>query len=60
MQYEFNGLAEQGVLCGTEREKYYPFDDEPTYEKDCATWIKVVAGIDTALVVGALVFATGA
>lgn len=57
MQYEFNGLAAQGVLKGTEWEEYFPFDDAPSYEKDCATWLKVVAGIATALVIG---FAVGA
>lgn len=63
MQYEFNGLAGQGILVGTEYERYWPFRDEPAYEKDCATWLKVLAGVATALlagaVVGALVFLTG-
>lgn len=62
MQYEFNGFAEQGILIGTQYEKYKPFEDDP-YVQDCPTWMKVVAGILVAalvgLAVGALVFATG-
>lgn len=62
MQYEFNGFAEQGILIGTQYEKYKPFEDDP-YVQDCPTWMKVVAGILVAalvgLAIGALVFVTG-
>lgn len=30
MQYQFDALGEQGILCGTEFHDYPPFDDEPT------------------------------
>ena len=29
MQYQFDALGEQGILCGTEFHDYPPFDDEP-------------------------------
>jgi len=63
VQYEFNGFARQGVLAGTEYERYLAFQDAPAYEKDYATGWKILAGIATAVLVGvaigALVFATG-
>lgn len=63
VQFEFNGFAKQGVMVGTQYEKYFAFKDAPTYEKDYATGWKILAGIVTAVVVGlaigALVFATG-
>ena len=63
VQSEFNGFARQGVMAGTEYERYFAFQDAPAYEKDYATGWKILAGIATAIVVGvaigALVFATG-
>ncbi len=62
MQYEFNALAGQGILAGTETELYNAFKDEPKYEKDDPMWLKILGGIGIALligvVVGALVCAT--
>lgn len=55
MQYEFNGMAGQGILAGSEYERYLPFEDEPAYEKDCATWLKMLAGAAVAVAVGVLV-----
>ena len=58
-------LSSQGILAGTEYEYYKPFDDAPEYEeyKEVPTWLKVVAGVAVAavvgLAVGALVVATG-
>ena len=49
---EFNGLAEQGILCGVEYEKYFPFEDEPKYQKDLPTWLKVLLGVALAALVG--------
>ena len=51
MQYEFRGLAEQGILYGTEYERYIPFDDAPEYEKNYPTWLKICAGAAVALLV---------
>ena len=65
LQNEYNALSSQGILAGTEYEYYKPFDDAPEYEeyKDVPTWLKVVAGVAVAavvgLAVGALVVATG-
>ena len=63
VQFEFNAFAKQGVMEGTEYEKYFAFKDAPTYEKDYATGWKILAGIVTAvavgLAIGVLVFATG-
>ena len=58
-------LSSQGILAGTEYEYYKPFDDAPEYEeyKEVPKWLKVVAGVAVAavvgLAVGALVVATG-
>ena len=58
-------LSSQGILAGTEYEYYKPFDDAPEYEeyKEVSKWLKVVAGVAVAavvgLAVGALVVATG-
>ena len=58
-------LSSQGILAGTEYEYYKPFDDAPEYEeyKEVPTWLKVVAGVAVAavvgLAVGALVVVTG-
>ena len=58
-------LSSQGILVGTEYEYYKPFDDAPEYEeyKEVPKWLKVVAGVAVAAVVGmavgALVVATG-
>ena len=65
LQNEYNALSSQGILAGTEYEYYKPFDDAPEYEeyKEMPTWLKVVAGVAVAavvgLAVGALVVATG-
>ena len=65
LQNEYNALSSQGILAGTEYEYYKPFDDAPEYEeyKEVPTWLKVVAGVAVAavvgLAVGALVVATG-
>nr|WP_300791370.1 hypothetical protein [uncultured Acetatifactor sp.] len=63
VQYEFNGFARKGVMAGTEYERYLAFQDAPAYEKDYATGWKMLAGIATAVLVGAaigaLVFFTG-
>ena len=65
LQNEYNALSSQGILAGTEYEYYKPFDDAPEYEeyKDVPTWLKVVAGVAVAavvgLAVGALVAVTG-
>ena len=65
LQNEYNALSSQGILAGTEYEYYKPFDDAPEYEeyKEVPTWLKVVAGVTVAavvgLAVGALVVATG-
>ena len=60
MQYEFNGMASQGVLCGTVYEEYLPFDDAPTYEIEWPIAVKILGGVAAALlagvVVGVLVF----
>lgn len=53
MQYEFNGLAGQGILRGTEYEEYKAFDDAPDY--DVSTSAKIVSGVVVALLVGAAV-----
>ncbi len=55
MQYEFNGLAAQGVLRGTAYEKYKAFDDAPDYEGDYPIGVKIAAGVAVALLVGAAV-----
>ena len=58
-------LSSQGILAGTEYEYYKPFDDAPEYEeyKEVPKWLKVVAGVAVAavvgLAVGALVVVTG-
>ena len=65
LQNEYNALSSQGILAGTEYEYYKPFDDAPEYEeyKEVPTWLKVVAGVAVAavvgLAVGALVVVTG-
>ena len=65
LQNEYNALSSQGILAGTEYEYYKPFDDAPEYEeyKEVQTWLKAVAGVAVAavvgLAVGALVVATG-
>ena len=65
LQNEYNALSSQGILAGTEYEYYKPFDDAPEYEeyKEVSKWLKVVAGVAVAavvgLAVGALVVATG-
>ena len=65
LQNEYNALSSQGILAGTEYEYYKPFDDAPEYEeyKEMPKWLKVVAGVAVAavvgLAVGALVVATG-
>ena len=65
LQNEYNALSSQGILAGTEYEYYKPFDDAPEYEeyKEMPTWLKVVAGVAVAavvgLAVGALVVVTG-
>ena len=65
LQNEYNALSSQGILAGTEYEYYKPFDDAPEYEeyKEVPKWLKVVAGVAVAavvgLAVGALVVATG-
>ena len=65
LQNEYNALSSQGILAGTEYEYYKPFDDAPEDEeyKEVPTWLKVVAGVAVAavvgLAVGALVVATG-
>ena len=65
LQNEYNALSSQGILVGTEYEYYKPFDDAPEYEeyKEVPTWLKAVAGVAVAavvgLAVGALVVATG-
>ena len=51
MQHEFNGLAGQGILHGTEYEEYKPFDDAPGYDHPAGA--KIVSGVMTALLVGA-------
>ena len=55
-------LSSQGILAGTEYEYYKPFDDAPEYEeyKEVPTWLKVVAGVAVAAVVGLAVAATAA
>lgn len=55
MQYEFSGLAKQGVLCGTMYEEYIPFDDAPDFEYDLPLGVKFLAGAALALAVGAVV-----
>lgn len=55
MQYEFNGLASQGILDGTEYEEYNPFDDEPEYANCYPTWLKIAAGVAVALLVGVVI-----
>ena len=65
LQNEYNALSSQGILAGTEYEYYKPFDDALEYEeyKEMPTWLKVVAGVAVAavvgLAVGALVVVTG-
>ena len=65
LQNEYNALSSQGILAGTEYEYYKPFDDVLEYEeyKEVPTWLKAVAGVAVAavvgLAVGALVVATG-
>ena len=65
LQNEYNALSSQGILAGTDYEYYKPFDDAPEYEeyKEVPTWLKAVAGVAVAavvgLAVGALVVATG-
>ena len=65
LQNEYNALSSQGILAGTEYEYYKPFDDAPEYEEytEVPKWLKVVAGVAVAavvgLAVGALVVATG-
>lgn len=65
LQNEYNALSSQGILAGTEYEYYKPFDDAPEYEeyKEVPTWLKAVAGVAVAavvgLAVGALVVVTG-
>ena len=55
-------LSSQGILAGTEYEYYKPFDDAPEYEeyKEVPKWLKVVAGVAVATVVGLAVAATAA
>ena len=55
-------LSSQGILAGTEYEYYKPFDDAPEYEeyKEVPKWLKVVAGVAVAAVVGLAVAATAA
>ena len=57
MQYEFSGMAGQGVLCGSVYEEYLPFDDAPAYETEWPMAAKVVAGVAVALLVGVVVAA---
>ena len=54
-------LSSQGILAGTEYEYYKPFDDAPEYEeyKEVPTWLKVVAGVAVAAVVGLAAAALG-
>ena len=54
LQNEYNALSSQGILAGTEYEYYKPFDDAPEYEeyKEVSKWLKVVAGVAVAAVVG--------
>ena len=54
LQNEYNALSSQGILAGTEYEYYKPFDDAPEYEeyKEVPKWLKVVAGVAVAAVVG--------
>lgn len=55
MQYEFNGVAEQGVLEGTQYEKYFPFADEPAYEIIYPKEAKILGGVVIALLLGVVV-----
>ena len=61
LQNEYNALSSQGILAGTEYEYYKPFDDAPEYEeyKEMPTWLKVVAGVAVAAVVGLAAAALG-
>ena len=61
LQNEYNALSSQGILAGTEYEYYKPFDDAPEYEeyKEVPTWLKVVAGVAVAAVVGLAAAALG-
>ena len=54
LQNEYNALSSQGILAGTEYEYYKPFDDAPEYEeyKEVPKWLKAVAGVAVAAVVG--------
>ena len=54
-------LSSQGILAGTEYEYYKPFDDAPEYEeyKEVPKWLKVVAGVAVAAVVGLAAAALG-
>ena len=61
LQNEYNALSSQGILAGTEYEYYKPFDDALEYEeyKEMPTWLKVVAGVAVAAVVGLAAAALG-
>ena len=61
LQNEYNALSSQGILAGTEYEYYKPFDDAPEYEeyKEVPTWLKAVAGVAVAAVVGLAAAALG-
>lgn len=50
MQYQFDALGEQGILCGTEFCTYPPFDDEPA-SFDLTGWlINIAIGVAVAAV----------
>ena len=42
MQYQFDALGEQGILCGTEFHDYPPFEDAPN-EFDFSGWLVNIA-----------------
>ena len=50
MQYQFDALGEQGILCGTEFHDYPPFDDEPASFNLSGWLINIAIGVAVAAV----------
>lgn len=59
MQYQFDALGEQGILCGTEFHDYPPFDDEPASFNLSGWLINIAIGVAVAAVCIFASIATG-
>ena len=59
MEYQFDALGEQGILCGTEFCTYPPFDDEPTSFNLGGWLLNIAIGVAVAAVCIFASIATG-